>query len=149
MSELRDKITDDMKAALKAKDKKALGAVRLILAAIKQKEIDERIELSDNDITQILTKLAKQRKESISQYQNASRDDLVAVEQFELDIISKYLPEPLSEEALSQIIDKAISDTEAKTMADMGKVMAKVKQEVAGRADMGKVSQQIKATLSS
>ncbi len=145
---LSTRIQDDVKAAMRSKAKARLGALRLITAAIKQKEVDERIELDDAGILAVLEKMVKQRKDSIEQYQKANRDDLIEKEQFELDIIKEYLPEPMSEAELEAIINEAMSATGAANMKDMGKVMGQVKPKVQGRADMGQVSKLIKARLS-
>lgn len=136
-----------MKSALKAKEKARLTTVRLVLAAIKQKEIDERVEVTDNDILIILDKMAKQRKESITQFEKAKRDDLIAIEQFELEIIQTYLPEPLSTAEIVQHVEQAIADSGANSMRDMGKVMAILKPIFQGRADMNLASKQIKDKL--
>ncbi|GGI86488.1 GatB/YqeY domain-containing protein [Legionella impletisoli] len=145
---IKDQITSDLKDAMRAKDKPTLDALRLVTAAIKQVEVDERIEVDDERMLVILDKLAKQRKESISQFEAAGREDLVKTEQYELDIISRYLPEPLSDEAISQLIEEAIKETNAEKMSDMGKVMARLKPKLQGRADMSQVSGIIKARLS-
>ena len=147
MAELKQTLQDDMKQAMKSKEKERLSAIRFILNAIKQREIDERITLDDEQVLAILDKLAKQRRESISQFQEAKRDDLVAKEQFELTVIEQYLPAQLSEEEVDGLINKAITDTGASAMKDMGQVMAILKPELQGRADMGKVSQKVKAHL--
>lgn len=144
---LKDRINSDLKDAMRARDKQTLDALRLIMASLKQVEVDERITLDDVRITSLLDKLAKQRKESISQFKKAKRDDLVAGEEFELDLISKYLPEPLSEEEVSKLVNDAIVSTGALEIRDMGKVMAQLKPSLQGRADMGKVSAMIKAKL--
>ena len=142
---LKSRISDDTKAAMKAKDKPRLGVLRLISAAIKQREVDERIELDDNAVLAVLEKMVKQRRDSIEQYQKAGRDDLIAQEQFELDLIQTYLPEQLTEAEIDALIDEAVQATGAASMKDMGKVMGTLKPKLAGRADMGTVSQKIKA----
>lgn len=147
-STLKSQLTTDMKSSMKNGDKKRLGVVRLMLAAIKQIEVDERIELDDTRILAVLDKMAKQRRESISHYSDAGRDDLVAVEQAEIDIIQEYLPEALSEAEINDLIEQSIAATGATTIKDMGKLMAALKPQLQGRADMGKVSQQIKSRLS-
>ncbi|MBB72010.1 MAG: glutamyl-tRNA amidotransferase [Legionellales bacterium] len=147
MSELKSRINDEMKDAMRAKDKARLGAIRLIMAAMKQKEVDERIELSDADILGILDKMAKQRRESITQYEAAGRDDLVANETLELEVIQSYLPQQLSEDEINQLIQTAISNTGAAGMKDMGKVMGEIKPHIQGRADTGAVSQKVKELL--
>lgn len=144
---IKDKINSDLKDAMRAKDKKTLQTLRSITAAVKQIEVDERIEVDDTRMLIILDKLSKQRKESISQFESAGRDDLVETERFELGIIERYLPEPLSEEAINQHIDEAIKEVGAEKMSDMGKVMALLKPKLQGRADMSQVSGIIKARL--
>ena len=145
---IKEQINNDLKDTIRARDKEKLGAMRLITAAIKQVEVDERIEIDDARMLVILDKLAKQRNESISQYKAASRDDLVAQEVFELNIINHYLPEPLTDAEISKLVDQAFTDTGAQQMSDMGKVMAQLKPLMQGRADMAKVSAMIKAKLS-
>jgi uncharacterized protein len=148
MSQLKQLITDDMKLALKAQDKSALKAIRMILGAIKQKEIDERIELSDGQVMAVIQKMVKQRKDSISQFSEAGRTDLVEVEEEELSIINNYMPKQLSESEIEAAVVKAISDTGANSMKDMGKLMGMLKGQLDGKADMGQVSQIIKSKLS-
>lgn len=148
MSELKQRITDDMKSAMKAKDTNALKAIRMILGAIKQKEVDERIELDDSAVTTVIQKMVKQRKDSISQFQAAGRDDLVANEESELAIINQYMPEQMSEAEIVAAIDAAITQTGASSMQDMGKLMGTLKGQLAGKADMGQVSGLIRAKLS-
>jgi len=148
MSELKKRITDDMKSAMKAKDKQALKAVRMILEAIKQKEIDERIELNDAQVMTVIQKMVKQRKDSISQFSDAGRSDLVEIEEAELEIINNYMPEQLSEEEVASFVDKAINYTGANSMKDMGKLMGMLKSQLQGKADMSLVSQLIKSRLS-
>jgi uncharacterized protein len=145
---IKDRLNKDLKDAMRARDQKTLDAIRLITAAIKQVEVDERINVDDERMLIILDKLAKQHNESIAQFQAASRDDLVAQEQFELDIIGHYLPEPLSEAEIAAHITKALAEIGATKMSDMGKVMALLKPQLQGRADMSKVSAIIKAKLS-
>ncbi len=147
MADIKDQINEDVKTAMRGKDKERLAALRLIQAAFKQKEVDERIELNDEQTITILDKMAKQHRDSIEQFKQAGRDDLVNKEQFELDIIEAYLPEQLSEDEINQMIEQAISDTGAETMKDMGKVMGVLKGKLQGRADMGKVSGLIKSRL--
>jgi uncharacterized protein YqeY len=142
---LKDRIQDDMKAAMRAKDKQRLGAIRLILAAIKQREVDERIELNDAQTLAVLEKMLKQRRESLAQYQNAGREDLAAQESFEIEIIQAYLPAPFSEADLDALIANAIAVTGAQSVRDMGKVMALIKDQAQGRADMSMVSARVKA----
>lgn len=148
MSQLKQLITDDMKLALKAQDKSALKAIRMILGAIKQKEIDERIELNDGQVMAVIQKMVKQRKDSISQFSEAGRTDLVEVEEEELSIINNYMPKQLSESEIEAAVIKAISDTGANSMKDMGKLMGMLKGQLDGKADMGQVSQIIKSKLS-
>jgi len=144
---LKLRIQDDMKAAMKAGEKRRLGAVRLILAAIKQKEVDERKELSDAEVVSVLEKMLKQRRDSISQYEQAARHDLAEQEAFEVGVIQEYMPAALGEAEVMALIDAAIAATGAKAMADMGKVMAQVKPQIQGRADMGAVSALVKKRL--
>ena len=148
MSELKKRITDDMKSAMKAKDKQALKAVRMILEAIKQKEIDERIELDDVQVMTVIQKMVKQRKDSISQFSDAGRTDLVEIEEAELEIINNYMPEQLSDEEVESVVDRAINDSGANSMKDMGKLMGMLKSQLQGKADMSLVSQLIKSRLS-
>lgn len=147
MADIKSSISDDVKAAMRSKDKEKLGALRLIQAAFKQKEVDERIELDDQQAIAILDKMAKQHRDSIEQFSQANRDDLVAREQYELDIIEAYLPAQLSETEIKDMIEAAIADTGAESMKDMGKVMGKLKGELQGRADMSQVSSMVKAHL--
>jgi uncharacterized protein YqeY len=146
-STLKSRIQDDVKDAMRSKDKDRLGTLRLITAAIKQKEVDERIEMDDAAVISVLEKMVKQRKDSISQYSQAGRDDLAAKEQAELDLIHAYLPEQMSEADIEAVVSKAIADTSAAGMKDMGKLMAAVKPLVAGKADLGLVSKIVKAKL--
>ena len=148
MSALKARLTDDMKLAMKSGDKSRLGVIRLLLAAIKQKEVDERVTLSDDDVLAILVKQSKQRRESIDQFKTAGRDDLVETEQFELQVIETYLPAKLSEAEIRQIITDTIVATGAQGVAQMGAVMNAVRAKVAGRADLAAVSQWVKAALS-
>ncbi|MFK8013016.1 MAG: GatB/YqeY domain-containing protein [Marinicellaceae bacterium] len=146
---LKSSILDDMKTAMRAKDKKKVGTIRLLTAAIKQIEVDERKELSDSDVVAIVTKMVKQRKDSAQQYQDAERNDLADQEIYEIGIIEKYLPEQLSDSEIESLIKNAIGKVGAKGMQDMGKVMGLLKADLAGKADMGAVSQKIKALLQS
>ena len=148
MSQLKQLITNDMKLALKAQDKSALKAIRMILGAIKQKEIDERIDLDDTQVMAVIQKMVKQRKDSISQFSDAGRTDLVEVEEAELSIINNYMPKQLSEAEIEAAVVKAISDSGADSMKDMGKLMGILKGQLGGQADMGLVSQLIKSKLS-
>ena len=144
---LKARVTDDMKTAMRAKETVRLGTIRLLLAAIKQKEIDERIELDDAAVSSIVEKLIKQRKDSISQFQAAGRDDLVAVEQAELAVLQAYLPEQFSAAEVEATVTAAIAESGASSAKDMGKVMGLLKPRLAGRADMGQVSALTKARL--
>jgi len=144
---LKARITDDMKTAMRAKEMARLGTIRLLLAAIKQREVDERIELDDAAVSSIVEKLIKQRKDSISQFQVAGRDDLVAAEQAELVVLQAYLPEHLSAAEVEAAVATAIAESGASSAKDMGKVMGLLKPRLAGRADMGQVSALIKARL--
>lgn len=148
MSTLKDQLQSDVKAAMKSRDKRSLGALRLIMAELKRREVDERNELQDQDILVILEKMTKQRRDSLTQYEAAGRSDLAEQEQFELDLIAAYMPEPIGEDELTAMVEAAITTTGASAMADMGKVMAVLKSEVQGRADMGQVSRIVKASLS-
>ena len=148
MSQLKQLITNDMKLAMKAKDKSALKAIRMILGAIKQKEIDDRIELDNAQVLVVIQKMVKQRKDSISQFADAGRTDLVEVEESELSIINNYMPEQLSDDEVDAAVTKAIADSGANSMKDMGKLMGILKGQLGGKADMGAVSQLIKAKLS-
>jgi len=145
---LKQRIEADMKAALKAGDKPRLGVIRLILAAIKQREVDERATLDDAQILAVLDKMIKQRRDSAAQYAEAGREDLAAAERREIEICQHYLPEALDEQALEALIAAAIAATEAGSMKDMGKVMAALRPQVQGRADMGAVSAMVKQQLS-
>jgi len=145
---LKDKIQQDMKDALRGGEKRSLGAIRLIVAAIKQREVDERIELDDAQVTGVLDKMAKQRRDSLEQYQKAGRDDLADQETFELDILKAYLPEQLGDAEIDALIEEAIHVTGASSMKDMGKIMGQLKAKLQGRADMGAVSSRIKDRLS-
>jgi uncharacterized protein YqeY len=137
-----------MKAAMRAKDAARLSAVRLLLAAIKQREVDERKELTDADVTAVIEKMIKQRRESIAQYEKAARQDLADAEKFELGVLSGYLPQQMDEAEIAQEVQKAISEAGASGVKDMGKVMAALKSRLAGKADMGKVSGLVKSKLS-
>ena len=148
MSQLKQLITNDMKLAMKAQDKPALKAIRMIIGAIKQKEIDDRIELNDSQVLAVIQKMVKQRKDSISQFSDAGRTDLVEVEESELSIINNYMPEQLSADEVDAAVTKAIADSGADSMKDMGKLMGILKGQLDGKADMGAVSQLIKAKLS-
>lgn len=145
---LRAQLQADLKDAMRAKNKERLATLRLITAAIKQREVDERIELDDAQILAVLDKMVKQRRESISQFSKADRQDLVAKEQAEIDVIQDFLPQPLSDAEIDSIIDKALQDSGANSMADMSKVIGLIKPQAQGRADMGQISGKIKAALS-
>lgn len=145
---LKAQIIDDMKAAMKGGEKARLGIIRLITAAIKQREVDERIELDDEQVLIVLDKMVKQRRDSIKQYTDAGREDLAAIEEAEVEIIQAYLPAALSEDEVAAIVEAAIAQTDASSMADMGKVMGIVKPQVQGRGDMGAVSGIVKQKLS-
>ena len=147
MSSTKEKVMDDIKTAMKAKDKERLATLRLISSAIKQREVDDRTELDDDGLLAVLEKMVKQRKESITQYKDANREDLLAKEEAELVIIREYMPEAMPAAEVESLIRKAIDDTGASSMKDMGKVMGIVKGQVQGRADMSEVSSQIKAML--
>lgn len=144
---LKDTLTHDMKTALKAGDKDRLKVVRLILADIKRVEVDTRKDLDDAAVLTVIEKAVKQRRDSIEQFTKGNRDDLAAIEQAELEVIQAYLPEPLSEAELDALIDAQIAATGAEGIRDMGKVMAAVKAQAAGRADMGAVGAKVKARL--
>ncbi len=144
---LKTRLQSDMKSSMKSHDKPRLQVIRLILAAIQQIEVDERSELDDDRIIAVLDKMTKQRRESIEQFSKASRDDLVAIEEFELQIIREYLPEALSETEINVLIEQSIKATGAASIKDMGKVMGILKPQMQGRADMSVVSQRIKSRL--
>ncbi len=145
---LKARITDDVKAAMKGGDKETLKVLRLLTAAIKQIEVDERIELDDAGVAGVLNKMVKQRRDSVEQFTKGGRDDLAAIEQAEIAVLETYLPEPLSDSELDAIVEAAIDETGAESIRDMGRVMAIVKDRAAGRADMGAVSGRVKARLS-
>ena len=147
MADLKQRINDDVKAAMRGKDKDRLLTLRMILAAIKQKEVDERIQLDDTGVLAVLDKMAKQHRDSISQFQNAGRDDLADKENRELTIVQSYLPAQLSEDEVRNLIKEAIQETGASSLKDMGKVMGILKPKVQGCADMGKVSGLVKELL--
>ena len=144
---LKSRITEDMKLAMKARETARLGAIRLVLAAIKQREVDERIELDDAAVIAVIEKMLKQRKDSITQYEAAKRQDLADAEKFEVEVLLAYMPQALSSAEVDAIVVKAVADSGAKAPADMGKVMALVKPQIAGRADMAEVSKRVKAQL--
>ncbi len=144
---LKARITEDMKGAMRAKDAARLAAIRLLLAAVKQKEVDERVELSDTDVVTVIDKMIKQRRDSITQYEAGKREDLAAAERFEITVLSAYLPQALSDAEIAEAVATAMQASGASAMADMGKVMALLKPQLAGRADMGKVSALVKVKL--
>ncbi len=144
---LKAKISDDMKAAMKAKEPQRLSAIRLLLAGIKQREVDERKDLSDAEVVSVIEKMIKQRRDSIAQFEAANRRDLVDNETFELNLLSGYLPKQLSDAEIAAAVSEAIGQTGAKGASDMGKVMGVLKGKLAGRADMGKVSALVKSRL--
>ena len=144
---LKEQITNDMKNAMRSKETERLNAIRLLLAAMKQKEVDERIELTDTHIIAIIEKMIKQRKDSITQYQAAKREDLVAGETFELELLQTYMPAQLSDDEISAAVQKAVQTSGASGPQDMGKVIALLKAELAGKADMEKVSGLVKSAL--
>ena len=146
-SELKSRITEDMKTAMRSKDKQRLGVIRLILSEIKRIEVDERIELDDTRIIGILDKMTKQRRESISQFEKAGRTDLVDQETFEITVIDQYLPEPLGADEVAAIINSAIEETGAESMKDMGRVMGILQPKLKGLANMSEVSGLVKARL--
>jgi uncharacterized protein len=146
-SQLKNRLTEDMKAAMRAKDSERLSVIRLALTAIKQREVDERIELTDLDIINIINKMIKQRLDSSAQFHTANRQDLAIKEQKEIEVLNDYLPQQLSEAEIDIAIQAAIDRTQSKSMQDMGKVMAVLKEELAGRADIAKVSAKVKSIL--
>ena len=146
---LRLSIHDDMKSAMKSGDKRKLGVIRLLMAAIKQREVDERIELDDEQVLAVLDKMVKQRRDSLTQFEQAGRDELADQEKFEIEVLQEYLPEALSEDEISSLIKQAIADAGAESMRDMGKVMGQLKPKLQGRADMGAVSAMVKQLLGS
>ncbi|WP_318516085.1 GatB/YqeY domain-containing protein [Photobacterium leiognathi] len=144
---LIERLKDEQKAAMKAKDKPRLGAIRLALSAIKQREVDEKITLNDDDVLAVLTKMVKQRRDSVAQYEAAGRQDLADVEHAEISVLAEFMPQPLTEEEISVLMDEAIAATGAASMQDMGKVMGVLKPQIQGRADMGIVSKLVKTKL--
>lgn len=147
MAALKDQITEAMKAAMKAKDKQRLGVLRLMLSECKRVEVDERVELSDERVLAILDKMTKQRRDSATQYQEAGRPELAEQENYEIAVISEFLPEALSDQELAQLIEEAIAESGAESARDMGKVMAILKPKIQGRADVGAASQRVKQKL--
>jgi len=144
---LKAQISEDMKNAMRAKDSARLGTIRLLQAAIKQREVDERIELDDGNVIAVIEKMLKQRRDSIAAYESANRNDLADVEKFEVSVLQTYLPQQLTEGEIKDILEKVVTDTGAAGIKDMSKVMAAIKPLVAGRADMGKISGLIKTRL--
>ena len=144
---LKAQISEDMKTAMRAKDSARLGTIRLLQSAIKQREVDERIELNDGDVIAVIEKMLKQRRDSIAAYESANRQDLADVEKFEVSVLQTYLPQQLTEEELNAILEKVVVETGASGIKDMSKVMAAIKPLVVGRADMGKISGLIKTRL--
>ncbi|KPA53865.1 GatB/YqeY domain-containing protein [Photobacterium lucens] len=144
---LIERLKDEQKAAMKAKDKPRLGAIRLALSAIKQREVDEKITLNDDDVLAVLTKMVKQRRDSVAQYEAAGRQDLADVEHAEISVLAEFMPQALTEEEISALMDEAIAATGAASMQDMGKVMGVLKPQIQGRADMGIVSKLVKTKL--
>jgi uncharacterized protein YqeY len=144
---IKERLTADIKAAMKGGDKARLGALRMMHAAIRQREIDDRTELGDDQVLEVLDRMAKRHRESITQYAEADRTDLVEQEESELAVIAEYLPEPLGDEELDRMIGEAVAETGAASMKDMGRVMAELKPRVQGRADMSAVSARVKARL--
>jgi len=144
---LKQQLTDDMKAAMKGGEKDRLGVIRLVNAAIKQREVDERIVLDDAQVLAVLEKMLKQRKDSVTQYEGAGREDLASIERYEIGVIQAYLPAQLSAAEVEAIVVKAIADSGAASAKDMGKVVGLIKPQVAGRADMGQISQLVKQKL--
>ena len=144
---LKNQITEDMKSAMKAGEKDRLKTVRLIMAAIKQVEVDQRVELDDAGVLSVLDKMVKQRRDSVTQFEKGGRGDLAAIEKAEIEVLAQYLPEQLSAEELAALVDEVIAATGAAGMRDMGKVMGQIKAKAAGRADMGAVSATVKERL--
>ncbi|MCQ1059033.1 GatB/YqeY domain-containing protein [Photobacterium sp. DNB23_23_1] len=144
---LIERLKDEQKTAMKAKDKPRLGTIRLVMAAIKQREVDEKITLTDDDVLAVLTKMVKQRRDSVAQYEAANRQDLADVELAEITVLEEFMPQPLTDDEVAALLDEAIATTGAASMQDMGKLMGVLKPQVQGRADMGKVSQLVKAKL--
>lgn len=144
---LIEQLKQEQKSAMKAKDKLRLGTIRLALSAIKQREVDEKITLTDDDILAVLTKMVKQRRDSVAQYEEAGRQELADAEQAEIAVLEEFMPQPLTEEEVSALIETAIADSGAAGMQDMGKVMGVLKPQIQGRADMGKVSGLVRAKL--
>ena len=147
MAALKNRLAEDVKNAMRARDARRLSTLRMAQAAIKQREVDERIELDDSQVTLVLEKMVKQRRESVEQYQAGGRDDLADAEAAEIELLQAYLPEPLDESELERLVDEIVTKTGATGMQDMGRIMGQIKKQAAGRADMGKVSALVKARL--
>lgn len=147
MSGLKAHVNEDVKSAMRARERERLGVLRMILAAIKQREVDERVELDDTGVLAVLDKLARQHRESIDQFEKAGRTDLSTKERFELGIVQSYLPQPLTDDELAKLIEDAVSETAASSIRDMGRVMGVLKPRVQGRTDMGKVGSLVKSRL--
>jgi uncharacterized protein YqeY len=147
MADLKARIVETTKAAMKARQKDRVAALRMVNSEIKRVEVDERRELSDDDVITILTRMLKQRRDSLNQFEQAGREDLAAQERFEIELVESFLPEPLAADELDALIDRVIEETGASSMKDMGQVMGRIKDAVAGRADMGLVSARVKARL--
>ena len=145
---LKNQITEDMKSAMKAGEKDRLKVVRLIMAAIKQVEVDKRVELDDAGVLSVLEKMVKQRRDSVEQFEKGNREDLAAIERAEIEVLDQYLPEQLSADDLAALVDEVIAATGASSMQDMGKVMGQIKSQAQGRADMGALSGLVKSRLS-
>lgn len=148
MSALKARISEDVKAAMRAQDRERLGALRMITSAIKQREVDERISLDDAQVLAVLDRMARQHRDSIAQFERAGRHDLVEKERFELAVVTTYLPQPLTETEVADLIGKAVAETGAATIKDMGKVMGILKPKLQGRFDMAKAGELVKASLS-
>jgi uncharacterized protein YqeY len=147
VTDLKQRINDDTREAMRAREKERVAVLRMILAAIKQKEVDSRTELDDTGVLAVLEKMARQHQDSIEQFEKAGRNDLVEKERFELDVVRTYLPEPLDEAEIARIIDETVAETGAASVKDMGKVMAAIKPRLQGRADMSAVSARVRARL--
>jgi len=147
MAELKSRISEETKTAMKARDKERLAALRMINAEIKRVEVDERRDLSDDDVLDVLTRMLKQRRDSLSQFEGAGREDLAGKERFEIEVVESFMPAAMSEADIEALVDKVVSETGASGMQDMGKVMGAVKAAITGRADMALVSAKVKARL--
>lgn len=145
---LKNRIQEDMKSAMKAGDRARVGVLRMLMAAIKQQEVDTRSDTDDDAVISILTRMVKQRRDSVAQFRDGNRDDLAQAEEAEIVVLESYLPEQMADEEIDALVDRAIDETGAKSMRDMGAVMARLRPQVAGRADLGAVSGRVKARLS-